>query len=120
MKIPQRAIAYLNNTLYDSWSFPDVVNLIKEELLLNREESFSVLDRILKTDFKGVARANEWINQWKSLSKQYEKTKETRTGTNEDLFSFHLCIQLDDRSTQFNVYIIPEPAEWFPYRKSCI
>ncbi|CAO3647001.1 unnamed protein product [Mucor hiemalis] len=100
MKTPQRAIAYLNNTLYNSWSFPDVVNIIKEELNSNPEDSFSVLDRILKDYFKGVPRANEWMAQWKSLIKQFEKTKETRTRTNK---SSH-TVNINTAKNIFNNY----------------
>ncbi|KAG2204112.1 hypothetical protein INT47_011595 [Mucor saturninus] len=95
MRFPQRAIAYVNDTLYDSWSFPDVVDLIKEELLLNHEDSFTVLDRILKMDFKVVAKANEWINQWKSLIKQYEKTKHKPEPKNHHIMLM-ICSTFDE------------------------
>ncbi|KAI7879558.1 uncharacterized protein EV154DRAFT_606377 [Mucor mucedo] len=78
MRIPQRAIAYLNDMLYNSWSFPDVVDLIKEELLLNHEDSFS----------------------WKSLIKQYENTKETRTGTKKSLYN----VNINTAKNMFNNY----------------
>ncbi|CAO3630855.1 unnamed protein product [Mucor fragilis] len=100
MKVPQRATAYLNDTFYDRWSFPHVVNLIKEELSLNHEDSFSVLDQVLKKDFKGVAKANEWMNMWKSLIKQYEKTKETRAETKEPSYN----VNVNTAKNMFNNY----------------
>ncbi|KAL7314925.1 hypothetical protein PS15m_006440 [Mucor circinelloides] len=100
MKIPQRATAYLNDTLYDKWSFPHVVDLIKEELSLNHKDSFSVLDQILRKDFKGVAKANEWMNKWKSLIKQYEKTKETPTGTKKPSYN----VNVNTAKNMFNNY----------------
>ncbi|CAO3608778.1 unnamed protein product [Mucor fragilis] len=100
MKIPERAISYLNDTLHDRWSFPHVINLIKEELSLNNEDSFSVLDRILKKDFKETAKSNEWKTKWKSLIKQYEKTKETRNESNKPAYN----LNVNTANNMFNNY----------------
>ncbi|KAI8647807.1 hypothetical protein BD408DRAFT_1619 [Parasitella parasitica] len=51
-------------------------------------------------DFKGAAKANEWINQWKSLIKQYEKTKETRTGTKKSSYN----VNVNTAKNMFNNY----------------
>ena len=70
------ALDYLEKTNFEFWDFNECVNTVKKERNCNNSEAYSYLNNLLKSKFNN--KSKNWIQNWKSLVKEYEKAEQNK------------------------------------------